>query len=546
MRVLFFIILLLFFCFRSFSINQNDLNAGESCESSVQTLQTFQSYISNVLREKDKKLPSDFHRRINSWSSSEAQQFLDILSERIGNDQIVAFLQKRSSFFQNISYDTFIELLEFYEQYIGKEFFDKQLAEPSHWLSIFDNYSLTNVQKKIETMEEVFGKEQTLRILRNDIRFAINILFYEIRSIYEFVVELFGEDFTNKLMESEGHGFGLLRINRIKPVVKFLMEKIDLNTEEMKLLFLQHLYELAEIQLIHLKSLIRTLILYIGEEGVRYLIQKSFSAIYNISRKDIEPVVKFIEKYLGREGVGKRLQSGISSFNYIDIDTLKDLEKEWGKDKMRDNLEKYGLRHRIFRKKQKKTPSASKDQLEELSISPQIEEQSLSVQTRLDSLGLYVDFLDEYLTPKDWGLWLRKNIDSAYNQKSMQELEKSVTAVKKILDKDEIKKMIITDYKKFIVWVEAFLKFYPHIDKERWVKGFQNKSVNQIKQISAVPDIINRYAGAVTLNILLERYHDHIFDIDFKEFQSLIHKIESHSGSEGVATLLYERFYIFL
>ena len=536
MRFLFFI---LFFCFRSFSINQNSLNTGESCESAFQTIQ---NYISDVLKEKDKKLPSSFHRRIDSWSSNEARQFLDILSDKIGSNEITPFLQKRSSFFQEVSYDDFKEKLEFYEQYIGQEFSDKQLAQPTRWTSMF-KFSLKKIQRTINAMEELFGKERTLRILRNDVRIAANGITPETELVYDFVVQLFGEEWTDKLLENRGHSFGLLRINRIKLIVKLLMEKVGLNTEDIKLLFFNYLTEIAETQFNYLESLVSQLVSYMGQEKLRYLINNSFSAIYSIHRTDIKPVIEFIEGHLGKDAVIEKLQFSLSGFKFVSKETLEELEQEWGQDKMRDNLEKYGLRNPIFQKKSRK---AQKQLVDIADDRADLNLETSKTRTRLDSLGLYVDFLDEYLSPGDWRLWLRQNIGHAYNQRSMQELEKSVTAVKSILDKNDIKEMIMMDYQKFIVWVSAFLKFYPHIDKESWLNVFQSKSINQIKQISALPDIINRYAGATTLNILLERYHKHILDIDFEKFQSLIYTVENRSGPEGVAVLLYERFYIFL
>ena len=528
MHILFFVILLLCFCFRSFSIDRNTLNVGKSCESSIQETQ---NYIRDVLKKHPKpQLPSDFNKRINSWNSYEARKFLDILSEKIGSDQIVSFLQKRSSFFINISFEDFIERLNFYEQYIGKEFFDKQLAVPSHWLSIFNRNSLKKTQKVIEVMEEVFGKEQTLRILRNDIRFAINNVSSEIRPVYEFMGKLFGEEFTKNLMENHGYSFSRLRKNRIEAVLKILMNDIGLDKEDIKELSLTYLFELAEVQPGHLKSLMKVLVPYMGVEKVRSIIRHSFTVVYGIYKKDIESIVKFLEKYLEKEEIIKKLESSVSGLRYIDRATLEALEKEWGEDKMRENLTKYGLRNPVFQKK----ASTNKEQ------------EPLPTPTRLDSLGLHVDFLDEYLNHGEWGVWMRQHIDIAYNQSIMQKLEQAVTEMKDILTQDEIKEMIMTDYKKFIAWTEAFFKFHPYVDKKRWINLFQSKSIGQLKQISVLPDIIKRYIGKTNLNVILQNYGENILDIDLEEFQSLISKIESRSGREGVSTILYERFHIFL
>ena len=58
--------------------------------------------------------------------------------------------------------------------------------------------------------------------------------------------------------------------------------------------------------------------------------------------------VRLYERYIGRAGVIERMKKDLKGFSDANPDQLEQKEKEWGKQKMQDMLQKYSLRNPVF------------------------------------------------------------------------------------------------------------------------------------------------------------------------------------------------------
>ena len=87
---------------------------------------------------------------------------------------------------------------------------------------------------------------------------------------------------------------------------------------------------------------------YIGEEEVKERMKKDLYGFSNANLSELKQVVEYIESYIGKEGVKERMKKDLQGFSRINLDQLKQKEEEWGKQKMKDMLEKYNLQNPIF------------------------------------------------------------------------------------------------------------------------------------------------------------------------------------------------------
>ena len=112
-----------------------------------------------------KKMGKDWEDRIQKateyWVSQKAIDLLDHLSNRIGMS-LTLDRMKATSYFETIggNYNDFIERVNFYENYIGKDEVTKRLSQS---LGGFERGDTTEIERVIEFLEEYLGSQKIVQ-----------------------------------------------------------------------------------------------------------------------------------------------------------------------------------------------------------------------------------------------------------------------------------------------------------------------------------------------------------------------------------------------
>ncbi len=85
-----------------------------------------------------------------------------------------------------------------------------------------------------------------------------------------------------------------------------------------------------------MKKFLNFLISRIGKEATREIMKKDLRSFSRANLSELEKVVQFIEIYIEEEAVKEKIKIDLGSFLEVTLNQLKEKEKEWRKQKIKD------------------------------------------------------------------------------------------------------------------------------------------------------------------------------------------------------------------
>ena len=100
-----------------------------------------------------------------SWSVKDAQGFLRFLNQRIGREDTIKRI-KSVSYFQLMSFTSFINRVSFYEEYLGEEGITTRLRRS---LGGFHKGDPEEIRKVVKYVEEYIGEEAVKEAMKSNL-----------------------------------------------------------------------------------------------------------------------------------------------------------------------------------------------------------------------------------------------------------------------------------------------------------------------------------------------------------------------------------------
>ena len=325
------------------------------------------NYVQKYYEQKGIDLPTGWLEKIDYYTyyltEASAGEFLNFLERRIGPENTVKGLIQSPSVLQNIkTFKTFKARVDFYEEYIGEEAVNKILSKS---LAGFVIGNIIKISDKIKFIEKYAGKDVMENIILTNLQSFPYINLETLKETINFLEDyiqdekiviiqngkmtvLQGKEIIIYILKKSFQGFKLAKIENLEETIKIFEEYIE------KVVVIKRMvkawWHFASADPKKLKALLDYFNEYdIEKKIITEIITKSVAGMAIVNLEELKDLIDFLEPYIGKEGIIARLRSGFISFTTIKRKRLEQLEKEWGKDLMKERLDKYALGNPIFR-----------------------------------------------------------------------------------------------------------------------------------------------------------------------------------------------------
>ncbi len=317
----------------------------------------------NFVREKDpqgERFGEIWEQRISEamkarWTVEDVRKFLNAMKNRIGVEDTLKRIQTPSYFFQ-MDYKKFIEMVSVYEEYLGVAGVNQRLRRS---LNGFHRGNAEEVRAIIAYLAtryfDVETSSSTIQaMMLNDLSSFSEANRSSLEEIVEYlkgyIVGANPSSTIKEMMEKSFIAFSRTNLRDLKPVVEYLKEYFDGANpgDTIQAMMKQSFIAFSRANLRDLKPLVEYLEGYIvganPRDTIQEMMRKSFIAFSRANLKELVKVVGYLENLIGKEKVKAKLQADFNSFSSIKLAQLEELEKKWGPKKMKQHLE-YNLRY---------------------------------------------------------------------------------------------------------------------------------------------------------------------------------------------------------
>ncbi len=217
------------------------------------------------------------------WKASQAENWLEEMIQRIGEDNTLALL-KTPSYFLTMTYRGFQEKVTLYKEYLGEEGVNHRL------------------QKSLAGFH--FGNTQ------------------EIKAVVDYLKSYMGgnpeqaEALIHNMIQKNPFPFSIARLSELKSVVEYMEHYMGENPEQARAL-------------------------------VRDMIQKNLQPFSSAKLRNLKGVMEYMEYYIGKEQVRKKAQQSFTSLALIKLNQLKKWKEAWGEEEFKRKLKSYTLNRLI-------------------------------------------------------------------------------------------------------------------------------------------------------------------------------------------------------
>lgn len=253
-----------------------------------------------------------------SWSAKDAQEFLDVLVNRVGKQNTCFLLARSLSHLKSISYyrdkisqdilQNFKERIAYYDDYMGEEATTEMMRKS---LAGFAQGALQRVKDMIQFLENYLGsKELVIRILKRDPQIFSTTFIDEIQPVLDFLENLIGyktliEMMTRKKEDSKyGRYLSLSKLKALQNILRPLINELTVSALKATSLKFRNslqreLIQLAELnydRLVQIQKQVAFWTTYSGFLNVAKAMKKSLGILFDNELYNIKEKIKAVEK----------------------------------------------------------------------------------------------------------------------------------------------------------------------------------------------------------------------------------------------------------
>ncbi len=236
--------------------------------------------------------------------------------------------------------------IQFAKNQIGKNFNSEM---PKNWKTkvteTTKSWDEPEMKEFLNFLINRIGEEETLKRIRAVSYFKLFRFknFLERVKLYENYIEKEG---VNERLKKSLSGFHKNSVKNIKDNIQFIKDYIG--EEATRERIEKDLQGFSRANLSELKKVVQFIENYIEKEATREIMKKNLQAFSRINLSELKKIVQFIEDLIGKNAVKDKMRKDLQGFSKVTPNQLKQKEKEWGKQKMKNMLEKYSLQNPIF------------------------------------------------------------------------------------------------------------------------------------------------------------------------------------------------------
>lgn len=258
----------------------------------------------NWVDEMGAKWEQKIIRSTNHWNKKSAEDFLNYLQKRIGIKDTIERI-KSPSYFRGMSYQSFINRISLYEEYMDES-------------------------KVTICLRKSLGGFYT-----GDVN--------EIRLVIEYVKNYTENDSIENLMEKDLLGFSRAKLLQLQEVVKYVEKHIGV--EATKELMEKDLRAFSIAKLSGLKAMVQYLRSYIKMKATKNLMKRSLRALSVAKLSKLKKIVQYIESHIGVKLTKKKIETDLHSLSKLTLEKLNQWKEASGSEAFKDLLEQYSFRY---------------------------------------------------------------------------------------------------------------------------------------------------------------------------------------------------------
>ena len=75
------------------------------------------------------------------------------------------------------------------------------------------------------------------------------------------------------------------------------------------------------------------------------MMRKNLEAFSRAKKVEVEKTIEYISNLIGKDKVQEKIKSGLRRVVLLKLDQLEEWEREWGRDVLKEKLERYNLQY---------------------------------------------------------------------------------------------------------------------------------------------------------------------------------------------------------